>query len=265
MRFEGAKMVKNGQTYYLITDQVGSIRAVCDASGNIVKEITYDSFGNILDDTAPAFTIPLGFAGGLHDRDTNLVRFGFRDYDPDTGRWTVKDPILCASGDIDFYSYCLTNPISLVDSDGLNVAVDALRWFGDPSILATAREVVRVVAVGVAAGVTVAGTVLTAPVSGPVIAVSCAAAVAVGAGAGMLMSDNPERDVARENKKKLREQEVRNGPKGPKFREEPKGGPVDPNDPRAPGDPKYDPTKKHPWQRWRDKEYYGPVRLKPPA
>ena len=188
MRFEGAKMVKNGQTYYLITDQVGSIRAVCDASGNIVKEITYDSFGNILDDTAPAFTIPLGFAGGLHDRDTNLVRFGFRDYDPDTGRWTVKDPILCASGDIDFYSYCLANPISLVDSDGLNVAVDALRWFGDPSVLATVREVVRVVAVGVAAGATVAATVLTAPVSVPVIVVSCAAAVVVGGAIGLAMA-----------------------------------------------------------------------------
>jgi len=29
---------------------------------------------------------PFGFAGGLYDRDTNLVRFGARDYDPETGR-----------------------------------------------------------------------------------------------------------------------------------------------------------------------------------
>ena len=29
--------------------------------------------------------IPFGFAGGLHDRDTGLVRFGYRDYDPEVG------------------------------------------------------------------------------------------------------------------------------------------------------------------------------------
>ena len=113
-------MVKNGQTYYLITDQVGSVRAVCDASGNIVKEITYDSFGNILTDTNPAITIPLGFAGGLHDRDTGLVHFGFRDYDPDTGRWTAKDPVLLHSGDIDFYDYCSSMPLSTSDTYGLD-------------------------------------------------------------------------------------------------------------------------------------------------
>jgi len=32
------------------------------------------------------FKIPLGFAGGLHDRDLGFVRFGFRDYDTYTSR-----------------------------------------------------------------------------------------------------------------------------------------------------------------------------------
>jgi RHS repeat-associated protein len=125
IRFEGAKMVKNGQTYYLITDQVGSVRAVVDATGNIVKHIAYDSFGNILADTAPAFTIPLGFAGGLHDRDTNLVRFGFRDYDPDSGTWTAKDPILFASAEFDLYCYCGNDPIGHRDRWGLYGLADA--------------------------------------------------------------------------------------------------------------------------------------------
>jgi len=119
MRFEGAKMVKNGQTYYLVTDQVGSVRAVCDTSGNIVKEITYDSFGNIITDTAPAFTIPLGFAGGLHDRDAGLVRFRFRDYDPDSGTWTAKEPMGLPRSSPYLYSYCSQDPVSASDQTGL--------------------------------------------------------------------------------------------------------------------------------------------------
>jgi len=63
--------------------------------------------------------VPLGFAGGLHDRDTGLVRFGFRDYEPDVGRWTAKDPILFTGGDTDLYGYCLNDPVNLVDFWGL--------------------------------------------------------------------------------------------------------------------------------------------------
>ena len=63
--------------------------------------------------------MPFGFAGGFHDRDTGMVRFGYRDYDPDAGRWTAKDPIFFAGGDTDLYRYCLNNPISFVDPDGL--------------------------------------------------------------------------------------------------------------------------------------------------
>ena len=33
---------------------------------------------------------PFGFAGGLYDAETKLVRFGARDYDAGTGRWTSR-------------------------------------------------------------------------------------------------------------------------------------------------------------------------------
>ncbi len=95
------------------------MRIVADASGNVIKRIDYDCFGSILADTNPAFEIPFGFAGGLHDRDTGLVRFGCRDYDPETGRWTAKDPIGFAGGDTDLYGYCLNDPVNFVDPDGL--------------------------------------------------------------------------------------------------------------------------------------------------
>jgi len=98
-------------------------RVVADAAGNVVKRIDYDTFGNIVNADQPeynaAFKVPFGFAGGLYDEDTGLVRFGFRDYDPDTGRWTAKDPIRFAGGDTDLYGYCLNDPVNLVDPSGL--------------------------------------------------------------------------------------------------------------------------------------------------
>ena len=80
--------------YYLAYGEAGFLRSVADASGNVVKRIAPDSFGNIILDTDPSLEIPFGFAGGLYHVDTGLVRFGYRDYDPDTGRWTAKDRIL---------------------------------------------------------------------------------------------------------------------------------------------------------------------------
>jgi RHS repeat-associated protein len=125
MRFEYADgrtpvaMTKGGEKYYLISNQVGSLRTVADSSGNLVKMIDYDSFGNVIRDTNPSFQIPFRFAGGLYDKHTGLIRFGHRDYDPATGRWTAKDPILFAGGDINLYGYCLNDPVNAVDHLGL--------------------------------------------------------------------------------------------------------------------------------------------------
>ncbi len=113
-------MEADGQTYYLAYDQVGSLRAVADASGTVVKTVAYDSFGNVLEDSNGSLAVPFGFAGGLYDADTGLVRFGYRDYDAEVGRWTAKDPIGFGGGSHDIYQYCLYNPITLEDFSGLN-------------------------------------------------------------------------------------------------------------------------------------------------
>ena len=113
-------MTKGGSIYYLTYDQVGSLRVVADTSGNVIKRIDYDSFGYIIDDTNPTFEVLFAFAGGLGDQDTGFVRFGYRDYAPDLGRWTSKDPILFDNGDYDLYGYCINNPVNLFDPWGLS-------------------------------------------------------------------------------------------------------------------------------------------------
>ncbi|ADV45620.1 RHS repeat domain-containing protein [Nitratifractor salsuginis] len=114
----------NGEKYNLHYDQVGSLRAVTDRRHRLVKAIRYDSYGNILKDSNPGFKVPFGFAGGLYDRDTKLVHFGFREYDPFTGKWTSKDPLLFGGGDSNLYGYVLGDPVNLVDPEGTIAGVD---------------------------------------------------------------------------------------------------------------------------------------------
>jgi RHS repeat-associated protein len=112
-------MVKGGQTYRIITDHLGSPHLVVNiADGTVEQKMSYDEFGNVLVDTNPGFQ-PFGFAGGLYDRDIGLVRFGARDYDTNTGRWTEKDPIRFDGGDMNLFGYVSNNPVSLFDPMGL--------------------------------------------------------------------------------------------------------------------------------------------------
>lgn len=110
--------IKGGATYRIIADHLGSPRLVVNtASGQIMQRMDYDAFGNVISDTNPGFQ-PFGFAGGLYDGDTKLVRFGARDYDAETGRWTAKDPILFEGGLANLYSYVGADPVNLQDADG---------------------------------------------------------------------------------------------------------------------------------------------------
>jgi RHS repeat-associated protein len=126
---------KAGVKYSIISDRVGSVRLVVNTTtGAVVQRMGYDSFGNVIQDTNPGFQ-PFGFAGGLYDRDTKLVRFGARDYDTVTGRWTAKDPLLFNFEDINsfgligrngkvwtesnLYNYTWSDPINYIDPLGL--------------------------------------------------------------------------------------------------------------------------------------------------
>ena len=110
---------EDGTVASLYYDQVGSLRVVADAGDNVIKEVLYDPFGGIIEDSNPGLCIPIGFAGGLHDRDLGFVRFGWRDYDTFTSRWTAPDPLGDEGGDPDWYGYCLDDPVNLIDPSGM--------------------------------------------------------------------------------------------------------------------------------------------------
>ncbi|MCU7835371.1 MAG: hypothetical protein KZQ83_08960 [gamma proteobacterium symbiont of Taylorina sp.] len=118
-----AYMIKGGIRYRIVSDHLGSPRLVVNATtGEVVQWMDYDEYGNILNDSNPGFQ-PFGFAGGIYDRDTNLIRFGARDYDPVTGRWTAKDPIGFEGG-LNVYAYVENNPVNFIDPSGQDIWVE---------------------------------------------------------------------------------------------------------------------------------------------
>jgi RHS repeat-associated protein len=134
-------MIRGGVTYRIVKDHLGSPRIVVDANtGAVMQRMDYDEFGNVTTDTNHGFQ-PFGFAGGLYDPSTRLVRFGARDYDAETGRWIAKDPILFAGGDTNIYGYVLSDPLTSIDPFGLDfitpeegkrIADTARGWEGTP-------------------------------------------------------------------------------------------------------------------------------------
>ncbi|MGE4297123.1 MAG: RHS repeat domain-containing protein [Desulfovibrionaceae bacterium] len=137
----------DGEPLHLFYDQIGSLRAVASAAGKVIHEIAYDTFGCIVAETGAGtglgaggnsgatLPIPFGYAGGLHDRSTGLIRFGVRDYDPEVGRFMAKDPLGLKGGDPDVYGYCLDDPVNRIDPTGMfswnstvNFFADAVDW-----------------------------------------------------------------------------------------------------------------------------------------
>jgi RHS repeat-associated protein len=135
-------MVKGGVTYRFVTDHLGSPWLVVDtANGNVAQALEYDAWGNVLVDSNPGFQ-PFGFAGGLYDRETKLTRFGARDYDAETGRWTAKDPVRFRGGDTNLYAYVANQPHRFVDPSGL--------FLSDPTSAGAAHAVARIGPAGAA-------------------------------------------------------------------------------------------------------------------
>jgi len=114
-------MWKNNGYYRIISDHLGSVRLVIKTDGTIAQRLSYDAFGNVLQNTSPGFQ-SFAFAGGLYDEDTKLTRFGARDYESEIGRWTAKDPI-GFSGGKNLFVYVDNEPINYIDITGFDSMV----------------------------------------------------------------------------------------------------------------------------------------------
>ncbi|MBK8203682.1 MAG: RHS repeat-associated core domain-containing protein [Bdellovibrionales bacterium] len=133
-------LIKADRMYKIFSDHLGSPKLVIDTeTGAVAQQIEYDEFGAVLSDSNPGFQ-PFGFAGGLYDSDTKLVRFGARDYDSQSGRWTAKDPIGFNGGDTNLYGYVMNDPVNFNDPSGLfaPALVWAAPWVADAFVATSA-------------------------------------------------------------------------------------------------------------------------------
>jgi len=116
-------IVRTDGVFRLAADHLGTIKVVADvANGNVMLRREYDEFGVVLTEIgslAATDAVPFGFAGGMVDRDTELVRFGAREYSSRLGRWMAKDPIGFASSEMNLYAIPGVDPLRFRDYSGL--------------------------------------------------------------------------------------------------------------------------------------------------
>jgi RHS repeat-associated protein len=110
---------QESNTYYYHKDHLGSTRSVTDSSKNIISASTYHPFGET--------EVEEGFENYLYNGkgkdSTGLYYYGARYYDPETGRFITRDLIAgrkSNSQTLNLYTYCLNNPVNLIDPAGLD-------------------------------------------------------------------------------------------------------------------------------------------------
>jgi RHS repeat-associated protein len=111
--------VPSGARWRLVKDHLGSVRMVVDVgTGGLMRRVDFDAWGRVLSASGDLEAVPFGLAGGLWDTETGLVRFGARDYEAETGRWTSKDPIRFEGDSTNLYAYVGGDPVNYVDYTG---------------------------------------------------------------------------------------------------------------------------------------------------
>ena len=91
-------MIKEGRSYSILTDQLGTPTEAYDAEGNEVWSRVLDMDGNVIEETGNKGMVPFLFQGQYYDRETGLAYNRFRYYSPQMGMYVSQDPIGLAGG-----------------------------------------------------------------------------------------------------------------------------------------------------------------------
>ncbi|MFH1101208.1 MAG: RHS repeat-associated core domain-containing protein [Methanobacteriota archaeon] len=108
---------EQSKTYYQYLDALNSVTDILDENEHVVASYVYDEFGNILSGNAGG-QFATKYTGREWDNESGLYYYRMRNYDPEIGRFTSKDPLGMIAG-TNLYCYVYNNPVNLVDPLGL--------------------------------------------------------------------------------------------------------------------------------------------------
>ncbi len=118
-QYSGFGQRNSSTNYYYAFDHLGSVREVTSDGGTVQGAFGFDPYGNMTV-LVGSFKPDFGFTGIYQHSRTNLALTLFRQYNPALGRWLSRDPLGEAEG-LNLYGYAGKNPISYVDTLGLDV------------------------------------------------------------------------------------------------------------------------------------------------
>jgi RHS repeat-associated protein len=110
--------IVSGTAAWFLADRMGSVRNVVDNTGAIIDTITYDGYGNIVNESNPANGGQYKYDGYRYDSETGLYYLLLRYYDIVTGRWFSQDLIGLSADDINLYMYTYNNSTNHLDPSG---------------------------------------------------------------------------------------------------------------------------------------------------
>ena len=110
---------KTGGTYYYPTfDGNGNVSEYLNANGDTIAHFEYDPFGNTVVNGGSTSLFNYRFSTKPLDSETGLLYYGYRYYDPVTGRWPARDP-LAENGGPNLFGFVGNNGVSRIDGLGL--------------------------------------------------------------------------------------------------------------------------------------------------
>ncbi|MBN8460257.1 MAG: RHS repeat-associated core domain-containing protein [Verrucomicrobia bacterium] len=103
---------------YPAYDGNGNITEYLGADGTVLAHFEYDPFGNTVVNTDATNQFAYRFSTKPIDPSTGLYYYGYRWYDPHTGRWPSRDPI-GENGGANLYGFVGNDGVDWVDCLGL--------------------------------------------------------------------------------------------------------------------------------------------------
>ena len=103
-----------GSVHYPTFDGNGNITEYLTAAGAVAAHFEYDPFGNVVASTDATNQFEYRFSTKPQDSATGLLYYGYRWYDPLTGRWPSRDPI-GEKGGLNLYGFVGNDGVDWVD------------------------------------------------------------------------------------------------------------------------------------------------------